>query len=297
MGRRYCILDVFTEEALSGNPLAVVLDSEGLDDAAMQAIAREFNLSETVFLLPALDEANRARLRIFTPARELPFAGHPTVGTAVLLGRLDGAADERLLNLEELIGTVRCRTSSSGEGGFATFILPMLPERNGAPPPSDLIAAALGLRESEIGFAGHEAPMATSAGVPYLHVPVANLETLARIRPDPSVWHQVFGHNWGNAYIYTASAYGSFRARMLATDLGATIVEDPATGSAAAAFAAVLMQNHALDDGRHAISIEQGYEMGRPSRIALGLVIEGGQLVEATVGGSAVLVAEGTLNL
>src|SRR4051794_13771823 len=109
MRRRFATLDVFTESRLAGNPLAVVLEPEGLDTPAMQKTAREFNLSETVFAFPPSDKANRAKLRIFTPARELPFAGHPTVGTAVLLARLDGGAGERTFTLEEKIGLVPCR--------------------------------------------------------------------------------------------------------------------------------------------------------------------------------------------
>src|SRR4051812_21974218 len=113
--RRYVTLDVFTEDRFAGNPLAVVLDSEGLDDAAMQRIAREFNLSETVFVWPPEDPRHRASLRIFTPARELPFAGHPTVGTAVLLGLRQGTeADARAFGLEERMGIVTCMVERLG---------------------------------------------------------------------------------------------------------------------------------------------------------------------------------------
>ena len=136
MKRRFVTLDVFTDRRFAGNPLAVVLESEGLDTAAMQAIAREFNLSETVFVLPPEDAAHRARYRIFTPKRELPFAGHPTVGTAVLLGCLDGGRRARDMVLEENIGPVPCRVTPAGAGGQATLRLPALPAEAGAPPPS-----------------------------------------------------------------------------------------------------------------------------------------------------------------
>src|SRR4249919_587693 len=127
MRRRFATLDVFTERRFAGNPLAVVLDPQGLDTAAMQAIAREFNHPETVFVFPPRDSAHRAALRIFTPAAELPFAGHPTVGTAVLLGRLDGGVARELV-LEEGIGPVRCRTALlDADGGRASFDLPRLP--------------------------------------------------------------------------------------------------------------------------------------------------------------------------
>src|SRR4051812_2092784 len=111
MRRRFVTLDVFTRQRFAGNPLAVVLDAEKLDQPAMHAMAREFNLAETVFVLPPADAKHRARLRIFTPATELPFAGHPTVGAAVLLGRLDGGTAQRDMVLEEKIGLIRCRVA------------------------------------------------------------------------------------------------------------------------------------------------------------------------------------------
>src|SRR5918998_25721 len=130
MQRRYVVLDVFTERALAGNALAVVLDAEGLDGAAMQAIAREFNLSETVFVLPPERPAHSARVRIFTPATELPFAGHPTVGTAICLaierfGKNGG--QDAVLVLEEGVGPVRCGVKLSGDSRFAQFDCPKLP--------------------------------------------------------------------------------------------------------------------------------------------------------------------------
>src|SRR5215510_150365 len=132
MRRRFVTLDVFTTQRFAGNPLAVVLEPQGLDDAAMQAVAREFNLSETVFVHPPENPAHRARLRIFTPGRELPFAGHPTVGTAVLLGLRDGGANERTFVLEEKVGLVPCRVTPAGsDKGHATFDIPRLPEQVG----------------------------------------------------------------------------------------------------------------------------------------------------------------------
>src|SRR5262249_51363669 len=129
MRRRFVTLDVFTARRLAGNPLAVVLEPEGLSDKVMQAIAREFNLPETVFVLPAAAPSHRARLRIFTPGRELPFAGHPTVGTAVLLRSLDGGSGTRELILEERIGAIRCEASLGDDrSGSARFVLPRAPE-------------------------------------------------------------------------------------------------------------------------------------------------------------------------
>ncbi len=160
MARRFHTLDVFTEEALAGNPLAVVLDSDGLDDARMQAIAREFNLSETVFVFEPRSAMNSARVRIFTPSRELLFAGHPTVGAACLIGHLRApdilARQDLRVVLEEEIGDVVCLVRRrNGRALAADFQIPRLPERlDQAPPPSADIARSLGLAPDDIGFDG-----------------------------------------------------------------------------------------------------------------------------------------------
>ena len=177
MTRRFFTLDVFAETALAGNPLAVVLDSEGLDDGRMQAIAREFNLSETVFVFEPRNPANTARARIFTPARELPFAGHPTVGTAALIAHIRApdllAAQDMRIVLEEGIGDVVCVVRHrKGRALAANFDLPRLPQRlEASPPPTPEIARGLGLRPEDIGFDRHE-PSLFTAGAPYLFVPV-----------------------------------------------------------------------------------------------------------------------------
>ncbi len=144
MQRRYFTLDVFTNQPFTGNPLAVVLEADGLDAVRMRAIAGEFNLSETVFVLPPRRPQHRAACRIFTPKRELPFAGDPTVGTAVLLGCLDGGGREREFVLQETIGPVRCRVIAAERGGAAWFALARLPEEVGTAPPAEVLAAALG---------------------------------------------------------------------------------------------------------------------------------------------------------
>src|SRR5256884_2803514 len=144
MRRRFATLDVFTDRRFAGNPLAVVLDTEALDAAAMQAIAREFNHPETVFVFAPADPAHRARVRIFTPARELPFAGHPTVGTAVLLGARDGGGGD--IVLEEGIGAGQCTLESTSDGGgSAPFAIPQLPTEVGGPAGPAATAAALSL--------------------------------------------------------------------------------------------------------------------------------------------------------
>jgi trans-2,3-dihydro-3-hydroxyanthranilate isomerase len=299
MARRFVTLDVFTAERFTGNPLAVVLDAEGLDTAAMQTIAKEFNLSETVFVFPPSEPRQRADIRIFTPARELPFAGHPTVGTAVLLALLDrdGQPGAAAFGLREQVGIVPCAVEVKDEmSGSARFRLPRLPFTWGEGKESADCAWALGLDPTEVGFERH-VPSRHSAGVAYDLVPVASLEALAKSKPQGEAFDKVFGDSdHPAAYVYARTPHESalrFRARMFGPGMG--IAEDPATGSAAAAFAGALMQCEPLGDGEHNIFIEQGVEMGRPSEIALQMVIKNGELVSAEIGGSAVMVSRGEL--
>jgi trans-2,3-dihydro-3-hydroxyanthranilate isomerase len=295
MRRRYFTLDVFTTQRFAGNPLAVVLDAGGLETAAMQTVAREFNLPETVFVFPPAGTAHRARVRIFTPARELPFAGHPTVGTAVLLAHLDGGGNAREIVLGENVGPVACQVQPGGDGGSATFAIPKLPERLGAVRDTAKLAAALGLQEADLGFEKF-APENWTAGNPFTFVPLRGLDAIARARPDMSRWSEVFGPgDPPGAFLFcreVADRAHHFHARMFAPAMG--IIEDPATGSAVAAFAGVLAAS-GLGDGTHAFAIEQGYEMGRPSLLHLSLTLRAGALAAATVGGDAVIVSEGAI--
>jgi trans-2,3-dihydro-3-hydroxyanthranilate isomerase len=298
MRYRYAMLDVFTETPLAGNPLAVVFDADGMTPERMQAVAREFNLSETVFVLKPEAEIHRARLRIFTPGRELPFAGHPTVGSAVILGlKAESRLDAQAFGLEEKVGIVPCVVETRGErAGYARFRLPRLPEfLEGAPDPMEA-AWALGLDPSEIGFDRHM-PSRHSAGNPFDFVPVNSLDAVARGRPRADAFDKVFGSDHPGIYVYArqnAAPGRHFRGRMFGAP-GAGFSEDPATGSAAAAFAGVLMQCEPLGEGEHSLVIEQGYEMGRPSEIELQVVIAEGALRSAEIGGHAVLVAEGEI--
>lgn len=296
MKRRFVTLDVFTTRRHAGNPLAVVLQSEGLDAQAMQAIAREFNLSETVFILPPDEPGHRAAVRIFTPGTELPFAGHPTVGAAVWLALTDHAAGTpaEVLVLEETIGAVSCAVDVTGShAGHAVFTLPRLPERAGEVAAAEILAAALGLESGDIGYGAH-LPGLFSAGVPYSCVPLATREAVAKARPDLGRWDEAM--QGGAAFVYcreTAEPGHHFHARMFAPNLG--LMEDPATGSAVAAFAGAIMACDKPEDGDHRFVVEQGYEMGRPSQIALEMSLRDGALVSARIGGSAVVVSEGVL--
>ncbi|MBB3559150.1 PhzF family phenazine biosynthesis protein [Sinorhizobium sp. B11] len=303
MALSYSVYDVFTDTKLAGNPLAVIFDGGGLGDEAMQAIARETNLSETVFVQPADNPAYTARIRIFTPGRELPFAGHPTVGTAIALAeRAHGAAALDLVSvLEENVGPVRCAVRlRDGEASFAEFDLPRKSQQIPLPLDRLGIADALSLKTTEIGFENH-VPSIWSAGVPFLMVPVHDVGAAERLEFDPQLWEKTVPFVDGalaSAYIYCRGGVNhvaKFHARMFASGMG--ISEDPATGSAAAALSGAINHFDRLTDGHHPILIEQGVEMGRPSFIHLHMDIEGGTISNARIGGQAVRIATGTLDL
>ncbi len=298
MARRFATLDVFTDRPLAGNPLAVVLEPEGLDTAAMQAIAREFNLSETVFVFPPASPGHRASLRIFTPGRELPFAGHPTVGTAVLLGLRDKPGGSSAFTLGEQIGPVPCRVDARATGrGRASFDIPRLPSKEDGTPAAAAMASALGLQIADMGLEGLPAEI-WSAGNPFAFVPVRGLDAMGRCAVDLARFAQTFGEGGrAAAFVFcreTAGAGRAFHARMFAPAFG--ILEDPATGSAVAAFAGYLAAHGGYADGSHVIAIEQGFEMGRPSLIELTIVIKAGALTAASIAGDAVVVMEGTID-
>lgn len=293
MSRRYTVLDVFTDTPITGNPLAVVHDGAGLDDARMQAIAREFNLSETVFLLPPDDPHRRAKLRIFTPGTELPFAGHPTIGTAVLLSLLNGDEGASAFGVEEQVGVVSCVTERRGErSGYARFRVPKLPVVTGRGLTNEEAAEALGLHVEDIGF-GHHTPSLRAVGGAFHLIPLSSLDALARAWPSGAFTRLVAGEHPA-VFLYAQSADGSLRARMYGPGLG--VAEDPATGSAVACLAGALADHDHLGDGAHDYVIEQGVEMGRPSRIELQVTLEDGKLHSAEIGGVAVIVAEGALH-
>jgi trans-2,3-dihydro-3-hydroxyanthranilate isomerase len=297
MKLKFATLDVFTNRRSAGNSLAVVFDADGVETAAMQSVAREFNHPETVFMLKPEAASSTARVRIFTPAIEMPFAGHPTVGTAlVLVLRRGGGSD---VVLEEKIGLVKCRVAAEGaDRGRASFTIPALPAEAGAPASREAIAAALGLGADDIGFGGHQ-PSKWSIGMTFTFVPVRNLDAVRRCRIDDARWDATFeGSGPNSVYVFCKQPEDkahNFHARMFAPRAG--VREDPATGSAAAAFSGFCATALKLGDGDHRFVIEQGYEMGRPSLIELGVTMRGGSLTSATVGGPAIVVTEGTIEV
>lgn len=301
MALAYHILDVFTERPFGGNPLAVVLEADRLSAADMQAIAREFNLSETVFVLKPTSPGHTARIRIFTPTRELPFAGHPTLGTAILLADLRASVvngeSDAIIALEEEAGSirvgVRLRNGSAAFGEFDAPKITAVPEELAQP---EEISAAVGLIPTEIGFENHK-PMLLRGSSVFAYVPVANLEAMAKLKVAPTHWARAFtDRGVDGAYCYTRQCVrtqSSFHTRMFAPDIG--VPEDPATGSAAVGFAHVIQMFDQVPDGAIKRTIEQGLEMGRPSTIQLISTVVRGKLEGVRIGGAALRIADGTL--
>lgn len=286
----YLLLDVFTRKALTGNPLAIVRDADGLLDDQMQRIANELHLGETVFVQKPKVERHTAALRIFTPDSELPFAGHPTVGTAVALGLENKTSAVRL---EEQIGLITCVIEKIDKRtARARFALPHLPLVAGKTPDRTRLALALGLEPEDIGCGGFK-PSVHTAGVVYYLVPVRNAALLARILPVRGGWNEVFPLPHHSVYAYTATPDepdNDFAARMFKPDL-----EDAATGSAAAALIGPLSEE--AGDGTTEYVIRQGVEMGRPSRIEVQIRKDGDQLTHGGIGGEAVVVGQGSLEV
>jgi trans-2,3-dihydro-3-hydroxyanthranilate isomerase len=289
----YLLVDVFTRTPLSGNPLAVVLKADGLGDDEMQRIAREFNLSETIFICRSAQERTTAAVRIFTPGLELPFAGHPTVGAAVVLGLEHKLS---VVRLEEHVGLVTAVVERHDrKSGEAMFALPKLPEPSGAAPAKVSIALALGLDQAEIGF-GRFQPAVYSAGVIFYLVPVRDKAALGRLKPNAGAWRDAFKLGTNAVYCFTPEDNDAdFAARMFAPGMG--LGEDPATGAAAAALIGLLAEHVDTRDGQIEYVIRQGVEMGRPSRIRVQLRFDGGRLTHGGVGGDAVIIGRGTLDL
>ncbi|MFO0994132.1 MAG: PhzF family phenazine biosynthesis protein [Hyphomicrobiales bacterium] len=299
---KFHTLDVFTTRRFGGNPLAVVLDADALSETQMLKIAREFNLSETIFVRRPKDKANSASVRIFFPTGEMPFAGHPTVGCAVLLAELKNKATctfQTEIRLEEVAGLVPVTITRIADRIHAMFTAPVVPYAVDVQIPSKAkVAAALGIEAAEIGFGRHGLGL-HEGGPRFFHVPVASRETLAKCRVIEPMWTEVTeAMGVDNAYVYARggdSEKTSFRARMFAPAAG--IPEDPATGSATALLAAQLLRVESLKDGKHAWELEQGYEMGRPSDLRLEADVSAGRLTAVRVAGSAVRVSEGILTL
>ena len=294
-------VNVFTDQRFRGNPLAVIPDAAGLTDAQMQAIAAEFNLSETTFVLPPADPRNHARVRIFTRSQEMPFAGHPNVGTGFVLATMAGDPPEHY-SFEQLAGLVRVhilRDTAGAISGARVAAPRSLSIDIGIP--VEVVAACAGLAETDIATLSHT-PLVASVGTPFIIAEVASLAALSRAAPDLAAFRttaerfpQLAGHISLHLYAWVPGDERRIRARMFAP-LGGTW-EDPATGSANAALAALLTSIGPGDNLDLQYAIEQGVEMGRPSLIIASAVKTGEGPVSASVAGTCVPVMRGTLQV
>lgn len=286
--------DVFTDTPFGGNPLAIVLGADGLSVAQMQTIAREFNLSETIFVQAPQDPTHTARVRIFFPTAEIPFAGHPTIGCAIHLACQTQSGDfETLITLEEQAGLVPVSVSRRGDVVEAEFTAPALPFPVKADLPADLIAASLGLTGAEIGFGPHR-PGVHEGGPRFLYVPVAALTTLAKAKPHEPMWSTLMDRAGVSfAYLYTPGSNSDFQARLFAPTTG--VAEDPATGSASAILASQLLTSGAIPPGTTRLTLQQGVEMGRPSSIGLTIDASAQGLTAVRVKGRAVVISSGKI--
>lgn len=300
MQRRYVTVDVFTDRAFGGNPLAVVLDAGGLSTEQMQAIATEFNYSETTFVLPPREAGHDANVRIFTPTTEIPFAGHPNVGTAFVLASRAERAPERL-QFEEKAGLVAVDIlKSAGKVTGAELTAPQPLKRTTTFSPAKA-AACISLSAADVRTDRH-VPHIVSVGMPFLVAELASREALRRAKPDAAAFADALPCDGAFAiYFYTRDVPASdapldLQARMFFPGTSG-LTEDPATGSATVAAAALLADLNATRDGELKLRIGQGFDMGRPSLLLTRVVKQGGKLTSAHVGGGCVTMMEGTFAL
>jgi trans-2,3-dihydro-3-hydroxyanthranilate isomerase len=300
MQRRYITVDVFTDRAFGGNPLAVVLDAGGLSTAQMQAIATEFNYAETTFVLPPRDGANDAQLRIFTPKQEIPFAGHPNVGTAFVLASR-AAKPPAQLKFEEGAGLVLVDILQ--EAGRVVGAELTAPQSLGKLSQFSVEQAAgcISLSATDIRTDRHP-PQVVSVGMPFLVAELNSRDALRRARPDAAAFARTLPCDGAFAvYFYTrdvppAEQPLDLQARMFFPG-SSGLIEDPATGSATVAAAAMLADLAGERDGELKLRIGQGVDMGRPSLLLTRVVKANGAIVSAHVGGGCVKMMEGTFTL
>jgi trans-2,3-dihydro-3-hydroxyanthranilate isomerase len=299
MQRRYVTVDVFTTRVFGGNPLAVVLDAEGLTTAQMQSVASEFNYAETSFVLPPRDADHTAHVRIFTPRTEIPFAGHPNVGTAVVLAReleAKGTPPLDRIVFEEAAGLVLIRLLREGGAVVGAELTAPQPLSLGSSISAEDAAACLSLSPADIGIAIHP-PQVASVGLAFLVVEITSRAALQWAKPNTLIHERVLppiGTDAVFAYV-RGTAAGELHARMFSPLDG--IAEDPATGSAAAATIALLAAKRPERDGEIAWRIEQGVDMGRPSLLLGRTEKRNGAVAAVYIAGHAVPVMHGSLHV
>ena len=298
----FVTLDVFTDTRFAGNPLAVFADARDIGDETMQRIAREFNYSEITFVLPPEDPANTARVRIFTPTMEIPFAGHPNVGTAFVLGRMGTLFGRPLgdtLRFEEKAGLVTIKLLRDQGIVTGAEIRAPRPLSIGDTVAAELVARCASIDAGSITAAAH-APVFVSVGLPFVVAELDGLDALAAAKPNVSAFHDAAERHRQaetdfSLFLYTRMPADPWhiRARMFAPlD---TVMEDPATGSASAALGAYLATLAPGSDGEISMTIEQGVEMGRRSLIGLAVTKRAGTVTDVRISGQSVEVMRGSI--
>lgn len=300
MQRRYITVDVFTDRAFGGNPLGVVLDAGGLSTAQMQSIAGEFNYSETTFVLPPQQAGHDAQVRIFTVNREIPFAGHPNVGTAFVLATRAARPPARLL-FEEQAGLVPVAILTGQSRVVGAELTAPEPLSKQAQVSAQQAAACISLSASDVKTDRHS-PLVASVGLPFLMVEVVSREALRRAKPGAEGFANVLpGIGTDAVYCYTRDVPAAeqpldLQARMFHPGASG-LSEDPATGSATAAAAAFLADLDSARDGELKLRIGQGVDMGRPSLLLTRVIKANGTIASTHVGGNCVTMMEGTFSL
>lgn len=295
--------DVFTDDPFGGNPVAVFPDAHGLSDHQLQQIAREMNLSETVFVLPPTDQAAVVRLRIFTPTQEIPFAGHPVLGTFYVLAQLGlVAATDGITRVMQECNIGLFPVELHAREGALTHVVMTQPKPEFLGPVDEMedvykIASALGLPKHAITDMKWPVEV-VSTGLPVLIVPVRTLTAVRSIQPNATAIMDLCSRFGANGIMVfttvTVEPSATVHARMFAPSIG--ILEDPATGSASGALGAYLVQNGVVDVAPTTdIIVEQGYEIERPSQILVRVESDDDIIKTVKVGGQCVMVVEGTL--
>jgi len=307
---RFFTCDVFTSAPFSGNQLAVVFGAEGLSTETLQSITREFNYAETSFVFAPEDPSHTRRVRIFTPEAELPFAGHPTIGTAhalVASGDVKATSDEITVILGEGVGPVPVRVRlENGEPVHAQFVTAKLPEERAPTATIEQLADVLSLSPADF-VGGTHMPMAVSTGIPWLMVPLASVDAVTRARIRTDAWERHLQGQWGARPFAFAMTNGQqdptappqvqgvdIRSRAFLP--GAAVPEDPATGSANSCLAGYLAARTPRE-GVLSWEVAQGLEMGRPSRLSIEASKRGGVIDAVRVGGATVMISEGVMSL
>jgi trans-2,3-dihydro-3-hydroxyanthranilate isomerase len=300
MPLEFVTVDVFTERRFGGNPLAVVFNGDRLSTAQMQSIAGEFNLSETTFVLPPKEAAHTAEVRIFTPRAELPFAGHPNIGTAFALagrGTVFGRPIDDRVVFEEKAGLVPLELLRAGTTTVGAWLTAPQPLSRGKDVAADAVAAACSIAVEDIEMR-HHLPCIASCGVAFIFAEVKTIEALQAARPRPEAFSWKFPvEDATGIHLYARGGADGvdLRARMFAPLYG--VAEDPATGSANLALAALLASLRPEPDLALKLRIAQGAEIGRPSLLDAAATKRCGRVVETRIGGRCVAVMTGTIDI